>query len=229
MNKPTRIILFVIGIPIFTYLFLAQFGVLKLYSNPTTANEPNLELDSKMLVSNLVKPKTGDFVCFKFKDEELDLGVFIKVNRLCASENDTIEIKNGIVYLNNLNFDKDLNLIHNYEVSTSVFKNLREKGLINESLTSGKISDELYLISLEDDIAKKFNLFSDRIIENKDDESKYVKEIFNENWNKDNFGPLIIPKNKFFVLGDNRDNSMDSRFVGLIDESKIVGIVVKKF
>jgi len=227
MNKGTRIILLVVGIPIFTYMFLGQLGVLKLYSNPSTANEPALKLNSKMLVSNLVKPRIGDFVCFKFKDEEF--GSYIKVNRLYGLENDTLEIKNGIVYLNNLNLDIGLNLIHNYKVSTSVFEKLRKEGLINESSTSGKISDELYLISLKDDIAKKFNLTSHRIIENKDDESKYVKEIFNENWNKDNLGPLIIPKNKIFVLGDNRDNSMDSRYVGLIDKNKVVGVVIKKF
>ncbi len=229
MKKSTRIILIVIGIPIFTYMFLGQLGILKLYSNPTTANEPNLKLDSKMLVSNLIKPKIGDFVCFKFKDEELDLGVFIKVNRLCALENDTMQIKNGVVYLNNLNLDKDLNLTHNYKVSTNVFEDLEKEGLINESTTSGKINDELYFVSLEDSIAKRFNLISNRVIENKGDKNKFVKEAFNENWNKDNFGPLIIPNGKIFVIGDNRDNSMDSRDIGLIDKDKIVGVVVKKF
>jgi len=229
MKRPTRIILLVIGISIFAYMFLSQLGILILYNNPTTANEPNLKLGSKMLVSNLVKPKMGDFVCFKFNGEELDLGVFIKVNRLCGLENDTVLIENGVVYLNNLNFDKNLSLIHNYKVSISIFENLEKEGLINESSTSGRISDELYLVSLEDSIANRFNLISNRIIENKGDKGKFVKEVFNKNWNKDNFGPLIIPKGKIFVIGDNRDNSLDSRSIGLIDKDKIVGVVVKKF
>ena len=55
-----------------------------------------------------------------------------------------------------------------------------------------------------------------------------LQEIFNENWNLDNFGPLKIPTNKIFVLGDNRDISEDSRFVGLIDKSDIVGTVIIK-
>jgi len=34
---------------------------------------------------------------------------------------------------------------------------------------------------------------------------------------------IIIPKNKLFVMGDNRDNSNDGRFFGLINQSDIIG------
>jgi len=37
------------------------------------------------------------------------------------------------------------------------------------------------------------------------------------------FRPIDIPKDKYWMLGDNRDDSADSRFFGLVDRSLIVG------
>jgi signal peptidase I len=48
------------------------------------------------------------------------------------------------------------------------------------------------------------------------------------NWTKylqaiDKFGPVVVPKDSLFVLGDNRDNSQDSRFWGFVNVSAVKG------
>lgn len=40
---------------------------------------------------------------------------------------------------------------------------------------------------------------------------------------RDNFGPITVPENSLFVLGDNRDQSYDSRFWGFVPVQDVKG------
>ncbi len=40
---------------------------------------------------------------------------------------------------------------------------------------------------------------------------------------RNNWGPLVVPREHLFVLGDNRDNSLDSRYWGFVPDSMVKG------
>ena len=43
---------------------------------------------------------------------------------------------------------------------------------------------------------------------------------------RNNWGPIVVPSQHYFVLGDNRDNSLDSRYWGFVPDSLVRGTPV---
>jgi len=76
-----------------------------------------------------------------------------------------------------------------------------------ETKLIGKYSDQM--ISQADKFQEQFGESNHYILD------EYVRN--------ENFGPVTVPKNSIFVMGDNRDNSQDSRYWGFVSLNKVKG------
>lgn len=88
---------------------------------------------------------------------------------------------------------------------------------------NGEAQREPYVIHTEpseDPSLEDFNWQSSYLV--KTAEGGYVNG-YSTHPSRNNWGPLVVPEKKYFVLGDNRDDSKDSRYWGFVPDSLIRG------
>lgn len=127
-------------------------------------------------------------------------------------------LDNGdIVYVSRLEKYKRFSLVSLIIPGTNESSIRRVVGLPGESVYYSL--DELYV---ED------RIIFEPFLEKKLAQYKMNDEIYTENFDSKDMLKATngrIPKGKYLVLGDNRPFTTDSRYYGLVDESKIIGVV----
>ncbi|MFP9113292.1 signal peptidase I [Flavobacterium sp. RHBU_3] len=223
MKKSIKIPLIAAAVFFSVLITVQKNGMLRKYSCNSTANEPGLKYEAPMLVSNVPEYHNGDFITFNYNDKMF--GYHTRVYRLVGSPGDVLELKKGVLYINGKNTDAALNLKHIYILSHALTKQLINQKFIKP--TDAMITDGgAYKVFLDDDFAALNKLTDKRYVMEKNISDKYILTTYRKYWNVDNFGPLTLPENKYFVLGDNRHNAEDSRYIGLIDKQDITGKVL---
>ncbi|MCB9094624.1 MAG: signal peptidase I [Halobacteriovoraceae bacterium] len=83
--------------------------------------------------------------------------------------------------------------------------------------------DEFDGKEIMEDMDDKFKDFNFRFYHSKTGEHEHVIQLDTENYYSANFEKITIPENMFFVMGDNRDHSHDSRGWGFVPMENIKG------
>ncbi len=175
---------FVITAFTISLIFLFQLYYVNVYFVPVMCSaKPNLFEGDYLMVDRFWvrnnSPSRGEVIGFKTQKMNFDL-----VKRCVAFGGDTIEIKQGIVLINNEPEGKLIYLKNAYDF------------VEQEELEYYKII--------------KKNGFEHLVCYRP-----------NGYFRKEHFGPIVIPENHYFLLGDNRDNSGDSRYYGSFPKNEM--------
>jgi signal peptidase I len=134
-------------------------------------------------------PSRGDVIVFKYpQDQSINY-----IKRVIGIPGDTVEIRNKIVYINDL------------------------------PLEAQDISDSVKGKAIMADMDDKFKTYNLKIFKTINGEHTHVVQQDSDNYYKVNYERRVVPAGQYFVMGDNRDFSYDSRFWGTVPHELIKG------
>lgn len=224
--------------PIFLTIFIIRSFIYEPFQIPSGSMMPTLLVGDFILVEKFSygikepitqttliqtnKPKRGDIVVFKHPtDHNIDY-----IKRVIGLPGDKIKynIKN-----------KHIKICTNFLEN----KNCQEKLLISYSKTKqNNFIQKIYFLNKDNLLQKKeeYNSLYFNIVEENINNFKHnilllnnIKSVKKDYYKQKNMPKLtwIVPQGKYFMMGDNRDNSLDSRYWGFVPEKNLVGKAVK--
>jgi hypothetical protein len=134
---------------------------------------------------------------------------------------DTLLIKDGDLFINGINQDLSLNLKKEY-----LIPNKLGAAMDFEEGDAIQLSADSLLVVLET-ITHKDLIHQAKRYFGREEVDPTIQKIYGQAWTANNFGPYIVPADAYFVMGDNRNRSQDSRYFGPIKKNKIVATVIR--
>lgn len=194
--------------------------MIDLYNIPTVSSSPTYQAGSLIIASKLKTPDRNRFICFRTNP-----GV-IYVSRCIAKGGDVVEMRDAIVYLNGKKLNEPYTW-NEYYISQKEYYTIRGYIEINKNPIQ-EINDSSYTVSLTSDELKQYHLNLKPYVMPKGviDPALFSGFSYLKS-NRDNFGPIKVPENCYFVLGDNRHNADDSRYIGFIKNTDVISTVIR--
>jgi signal peptidase I len=219
MKKKLLITLTVLGLLVIIGAIVYLTRAIEIYAVSTTSNQPTLKNGGFVVASRLKKPKKNTFIAFE-KDK------YFWLFRCIAEGGDVIEMKNAVIYVNGKMLNEPYTM-KEYQLPT------KDILAISDYITKNNIATrEIYygtsLIAMSDEQFKSLNKSLKPFAKAKGAKADdnlfpgFAKKGFNE----DNLGPIKVPANSYFVLGDDRHNAFDSRYFGFVKASEVVSTVM---
>ena len=217
----TKKVAVVITLIVLFLIIVKSTGLFNWYNMVTHTMEPTIQQGSSVFISNIPEIRNNDIIIFENEDFPGPV-----VFRAVGKEGDTVEIKNGVVFLNGQQEDQKKTL-GQYKVPKNKFLRIKDSDKVFHSYQPAQLTYlDTFMVATNRDFANSLDL--QELIYDKFVEEQEIANEYNASWNRDNFGPIVIPEGKYFVLGDNRGDSYDSRYFGLLDKKNIKGKVLFK-
>lgn len=216
-------------------------GMLQFYSIPVMSNEPTIKKGEMVYVSNLKTPRRYNFITYKSRFIDSVTSIYMPepakentyLHRLCGEPGDVLEMKNGVLFVNNKNFDESLDLKKQYKIKKEDLGLIEEAGIPEEDFSNEfSVEGDSAIVNFDNTLYKKYaaqiKLTPYFINDTSSTAGCFKWMASTASWTADNFGPLKIPANCYFVLGDNRHFAQDSRYTGFVTKENIKGVVLGK-